>query len=257
MAETEPRRLPREFRQQPLTARLLEDFALCPRKFLLSFFVTEQDQRRLRGGPATLHQAVRQALLALYQLGGPAQRPLDELRECFERHWDGSRCADALEEQQLYRAGHEMLERYHAAHVDDSRRLVAHDLRLTGTAGGQELVAVADLVLQGEGTDLDVIRFVTSRRPLSEAELAEDLSAQLLWLLVNQHFGGDSSRVLYYALREGRSRPVVLDQGQVARLREDLAARVGRIHREEEFAPRKGPYCRWCRSRTGCPLWQR
>lgn len=257
MTEIEPLRLPPEFRQQPLTARLLDDFSLCPRKFLLSFFVTEQDDRRLRGGPAMLHQAVRQALLALYQLGGPAERPLEELRARFEQHWDGRRCVDALEERQLHRAGHEMLERYHAAHVSDARRLVAHDLRLTGTAGGQQLVAVADLVLQGQVANPDVIRFVTARRPLSEAELAQDLSAQVLWLLAQEHFHDHSPRVWYHALRQGRSREVVLDQAQATRLREDLAARVGRIHREEEFAPRKGPYCRWCRSRAGCPLWQR
>lgn len=257
MTHTAPERLPAEFRQQPLTARMLDDFSLCPRKFLLSFFATEQDERRLRGGPAMLHQAVRQTLLALYQMGGPAQRPLEELHRHFVQHWDGRRCADALEEQQLHRAGHEMLERYHTDCQGDHRTLVAHDLRLTATVARQEVVAVADLVLQGAGADLDVIRFVTSRRPLSGSELAEDTSAQLLWLLAREHFGGSPVRAWYHALRQGRAREVVLDPAQAGRLQDELAARIGRIHREEEFAPRKGSYCRWCRSRARCPLWQR
>ena len=254
----EREQLPAEFHEQPLTARMLDDFALCPRKFLLSFFTTDQDERRLRGGAAVLHQAVRQALLDHYQFGGPARQPVAELLSAFERHWDGRRCADSLEEQQLHAAGLEMLAAYHAAHAAEAVTVLATDVRLTGQVAGREFVAVADLVTKPVAGEVAVTRFVTSRRPLSSAELATDISAQVLWLLATSRYGEDGAvRVLYYALRQGRAREVSLDAEQAAYLRQDLAARVGRIHREEEFAPRKGSYCRWCRSRSRCPLWRR
>jgi len=254
----EREQLPPEFEEQPLTARMLDDFATCPRKFLLSFFSTDQDARRLRGGAAALHQAVRQALLDHYQFGGPSQRPVAELLARFEDHWDGRRCADSLEEQQLHAAGLEMLVAYHAAHAAEALTVLATDLRLTGQVAGREFVAVADLVTGPVEREVTVTRLVSSRRPLSAAELGTDISAELLWLLATTRYGEDGAvRVLYYALRQGRAREVSLDAEQAAYLRQDLAARVGRIHREEEFAPRQGSYCRWCRSRSRCPLWRR
>jgi len=301
----EPYQLPPEFRQQPLTARMLEDYALCARKFLLSFFVGRDEDQRFRGGPAALHQAVRQALIDCYNLGGPAACGLQTLLDSFEAHWRGELCTDSMEEEQLHEQGPQMLRDYHADHCAETVEVVATDERLTGVIGDQTFVAVADVVVvvqplpdsdllpgevSGRGfqprpvgaespshSPLNVLRFMTSRRPASEAELTEDLSAQLLWLLAHEHYSetrvpaslGDASEresptdappelhVLFYSLRQRRAREVILDAEREAYLRRDLAARAARLYREREFTPVKGKYCRWCRVRNRCPLWQR
>lgn len=260
MDQTAPDRLPPEFYQQPLTARMLGDFATCPRKFLLSFFTTDEEERRLRGGPATLHQAVRRALLDIYALGGPPAVTPEEVAERFAAHWEGRWCADAVEEMQLHRAGLEMLAAYRETHASDPARVVATDLRLTAQIGEQTYVAVADLVLAPEAGGTQVLRFVTSRQPASTAELRTELSAQLLWLLATTSLaaeGEPAPLVSFYALRQGRSREVALTPAEADHLRLDLASRAARMHRETAFDPRKGPYCRWCRSRPRCPLWRR
>jgi CRISPR/Cas system-associated exonuclease Cas4 (RecB family) len=250
-----PEQLPGEFYEQPLTARMLDDFATCPRKFLLSFFATRKEERHFRGGPAALHRAVRQALVATYKLGGPGEVALEDLLGTFEQHWEGSLCADAVEEEQLHEQGLQMLRDYYEAHRTDEAEIVATDLRLTGRVGDQEFVAVADVVRSPGPERVEVYRFVTSRRPLGEAELAADISAQLLWLLAREHFA--APRVLYYALRQNRAREVVLSPDEEEYLRRDLASRAARIRREREFSPRQGRYCRWCRSRAKCPVWRR
>lgn len=260
MTSAELPQLPPEFLDQPLTAGVLEDFGTCPRKFLLSFVASDAEKRRLRGGAAALHQALRATLLECYQFGGPSGTSPEFLQERFEHHWEGRWCQDSLEEQQLHRAGQQILADYHAAHVGDPRQFVAGDQRLAAEVGGQAFVAVADLVLAPEPGTVEVARLVSSRSPLSAAELRTDLSAQLLWLLANDHFtrqGATTVRVLYYSLRQLRAREVALDEEQAAYLQKDLRSRVAQLRREVEFAPRKGPYCRWCRSRPRCPLWQR
>ena len=255
MDQPTPEQLPPEFYEQALTARMLDDFATCPRKFLLSFFVTREEGRHFRGGPAVLHQAIRQALLHSYKVGGPAKQPLADLLVAFERHWEGHLCADAVEEEQLHDQGLQMLRDYHAAHSAEQVIVEATDLRLTGKVGEQEFVAVADLVLRREPEGLEAYRFVTSRRPLSAKELPKDISAQLLWLLVKENLG--KARVLYYALRQGQVREVALSPDEEEYLRRDLVSRAARVRREREFQPQKGRYCRWCRSRAKCPLWRR
>ena len=253
----EPYQLPPEFRQQPLTARTLEDYALCPRKFLLSFFVGREEEHRFRGGPAALHQAGRQALMDCYNLGGPARCEPQVLLDSFEAHWQGELCADSLEEEQLHEQGPQMLRDYHADHCADDVEVVATDQRLEAMIGDQAFLAVADVVLRTAGVSpaLQIIRFVTSRRPASEEELTEDLSAQLLWLLAREHY--DDPEVLFHALRQRRAREVVLAPDREAYLRRDLASRAARLYREREFTPVKGKYCRWCRVGKRCPLWQR
>ncbi|MEN6546071.1 MAG: PD-(D/E)XK nuclease family protein [Armatimonadia bacterium] len=250
--------LPPEFHEQPLTARTLDDFALCPRKFLLAFFTPREQERRFRGGPAALHQAVRQALLDCYNLGGPAKVPLPALLDAFDTHWEGDLCTDSLEEEQLRDQGLLMLTEYHLDHVHDALEAAATDLRLEGSLGDQAFVAVADLVLQS-GACRDYYRFATSRHPLTGGELQKDLSAQLMWLLAHDQpmEAGTNLRVLYYALRARRAYEVVLDAEQAEYARRDFASRAARLHREADFAPNKGKHCRWCRSKSRCPAWRR
>lgn len=255
MTYDDPQRLPDEFHEQPLTARMLDDFATCPRKFLLSFFTSREAERQFRGGTAALHQAVRAALVESYTRGGPAQVSLSKLLTAFEAHWEGELCADALEEEQLHRQGLKILQEYHE---DQAGRVVTvrgSDQRLTGVLAGQQFVAVADVVLEAEVGEVEYRRFVSSRNPLGPAELARDVSAQLFWLLAQQQ-AIVPRRVCYYALRKRKAYEVVLTAEAAAYAEHEIGSRVARIHREEAFAPRKGKYCRWCRSRARCPLWR-
>jgi hypothetical protein len=256
MSEDHPPQLPPDFFAQPLSARPLEDFATCPRKFLLSFFTSREQERRFRGGSAALHQALRAAVLELWQRGGPAAVPPESLAELFTRHWDGSLCTDTLQEQQLQRQGLQFLHQYQAAEADSEATLLATDLRLTGDLDGQSFVAVADLVLRPPAGAPQVLRLVTSRSPLTAAQLVEDLSAGLLWLLAHEHFPGpEPPQVGTYDLRKNLFRQVTPTPEQADYLRRRLASEVARLRREQEFAPRKGTHCRWCRSKAVCPLW--
>jgi len=266
MPSDEPYQLPPEFRAQPLSARVLDDYALCPRKFLLSFFISRDDERRFRGGPAALHDAVREALVDCYNLGGPPVTDPQVLRDSFEAHWQGDLCTDSIEEEQLHEQGLQMLQDYHDDHRAEPVEVLATDRRLEATLEGQAFVAVADVVLSC-AEEVRVLRFVTARRPLTEEQLTNDLSAQLLWLLAPS-LGAPASpeglspskasrHVVFYSLRERTAREVVLDPDHVAHIRHELASHAARLYREHDFAPVKGKYCRWCRVRNRCPLWQR
>ncbi|MBU0608262.1 MAG: PD-(D/E)XK nuclease family protein [Armatimonadetes bacterium] len=256
MRPDEPYQLPPEFREQPLSARVLEDYALCPRKFLLSFFVSRDDERRFRGGPAALHEAVREALVDCYNLGGPHVTDAQVLRDSFEAHWQGDLCTDSIEEEQLHEQGLQMLQDYHDDHRAQPVEVLATDRRLEATLEGQAFVAVADVVLSC-AEEVRVLRFVTSRRPLTEDQLRDDLSAELLWLLAHESSPAAEPQVLFYSLRQRRAREVTLDPDHVAHIRHELGSHAARLYREHDFAPVKGKYCRWCRVRNRCPLWQR
>lgn len=257
MTDYQPEQLPVEFWQQPLTARMLDDFAVCPRKFLLSFFTTREDERRFRGGSAALHEAVRTAIVGFHKLGAPAQAPLQALLEAFESAWDGSLCADGLEEKQYHAQGQRMLRDYCDDLVANPVRLLGTDVRLEGQLSEQVFVAVADLLLSPAPGQITCQRLVTSRSPLGTVQLAQDLSAQLLWLLAHGHPFGEPAAVTvsYYALRKRKAHAVVLTPEAAEQARHEIVSRVARLHRETDFAPHKGKPCRWCRSRARCPAW--
>lgn len=256
MQVEEPYQLPPQFRQQPLTARVLEDYAQCPRKFLLSFFVGRAEDRHFRGGPAALHQAVRQALVDCYNLGGPAETDAQVLLDAFEAYWQGELCADSMEEEQLHEQGLQMLRDYHEDQRGRPVEVLGTDRQFEGSIAGQAFRAVADVILHPTGSAMEMVRFVTSRRPDSAEKLKQDLSAQLLWLLAHEHLPSPL-RILYYSLRKRRAEEVILSDGEASAARDDLAARAARLYGESDFAPIKGQYCRWCRVRHRCPLWQR
>ncbi len=284
MLPDEPYQLPPEFRQQPLAARALEDYALCPRRFLLSFFVGREEERRFHGGPAALHTAVRHALVECYGRGGPHLIPVEPLLDSFEAHWQGDLCADSIEEQQLHDQGRRMLQDYYDDHRGDTVEVVATDQRFEGAIEGQAFVAVADVVLQPHAGGPEVVRFVTARRPPDEDQLRADLSAQVLWLLAHERYDTNSGsgdrvgasipsrvgarvptrattdaplRILFHSLRQRLSHEVLLSPEEADLARRDLAARAARLYREHDFAPVKGSQCRYCRVRHRCPQWQR
>lgn len=237
----------------PLTARNIEDFVECPRKYLLSHFSTRAHTREFIGGPAALHRAVRAALLDMYAVPEPRQYPLEALLAGFEENWDGAACADSREEEDLHRDGIAMLARHHEEPLPVGGE-VSTDLRLEHDIAGHVFVAVADVVASEPPT---LVRFTTSRRPPSPGELQDDLSWALLHLLGLRHFAPAEPVCVMADLRKGRQVAYALDASARARVEARLTASARRIRGEREFAAITGRHCRWCRSRRECPAWHR
>ncbi len=254
--------------QQPLTARNLEDFALCPQKYLLSFFTTPAESRRFIGGPAALHRALRSALVQAYQMGGPGQVSAASLLRLFEQNWEGELCADSLEEEQLHSEGVQILEAYHQTHKNQPNEAIASDMRFEDEIAGHRFVAVADRVDQAEDGTITLLRYKSSHRPPSPAELAKDISAGLLLLLGQAHFADQDlsaeaalaaktdCQVAVYALRPGRLVVAPIDQAQRNSLQERIINLAHSIRQAQQFPTNKGRHCRWCRSQARCPAWR-
>jgi len=239
--------------RRPLTARNLDDYALCPQKFLLSFFVSPTASDRFRGGPAALQRAARSALIACYREGGPSQVPVARLLEAFEAHWDGSLCADSLEEEQLHRQGLEMLRRYHQQHAGAPVRVLAVDQRLEAEIGGHRFVAVADRVDDAEEAVL-LLRYRTTRQTPGPKALGKDLSIALL-LLVGEAAYGRPAQAAIYALRPGRLVRAEISPTRKRAWEEDLVARAAQVRAARDYPTNVGRHCRVCRCRPLCPAW--
>jgi len=266
MPEEEVYTLPEETGRRPLTARNLDDYALCPRKYLLSFFEPRGGLQRFLGGPAALGRALRQTLIEYHRRGGAQAVCKDELLAIFEDNWDPKLCADSLEEEQLHADGVAMLAAYHSHESNESgwkpdlptgeTDVADVDLRMEVAIGGERFVAVADRVDELSDGGLRLVRFTSSRQPPSPGELAKDTSALLLLLVANHHFAGREVQVAYYALRPGRLIAPDITREALKQFQKRILRRAAIMRRDTEFEPRKGKQCRWCRSRSQCPIWQ-
>jgi len=240
--------------QRPLTARNLADYALCPQKFLLSFFVPKAQADRLIGGPAARHQAVRAALIECYREGGPPVVSSERLLELFEENWQGELCADSLEEEQLHTQGQEMLRRYHQDHAGEPARAIADDLRMEQEIGGHRFVAVADRIDEEADGSITLLRYKTARQVLSSRKLAKDLSAQVL-LLVGERRFQQPAQVAIYALRPGKLIVAEFGTGERRQAELETIQQATRIRRARQYPTNRGRHCRVCRSRPQCPAW--
>lgn len=243
-------------RPRPLTGRNLEDYALCPRKYLLSHFETREDTRRFLGGPAALSHALREALVEYHRVGRHGSWSEEQLLAAFEAAWEPSYCADSLEEEQLERDGRRMLGAYVAALADDPVHVADVDVRFELAMGPERFVAVADRVDTLCDGRPRFVRFTSARRPPSPGELAQNASALLLLLLGMAGCGRSDVEVGYYALRPGRMVTLEVTEQQIEQFRDTAMRRARVIRRDTEFRPNKGKQCRWCRSRPHCPVWQ-
>jgi RecB family exonuclease len=254
MTDTPQFTLYREPPRRALTARNLEDYDLCPQKYLLSFFQPPRETGRALGGPAALHQAVRAALLELDRAGGPEAVPEARLLEWFEAAWEGGCCADSLEEEQLHAQGLAMLRRYREARAGETARVLATDLRLEAEIGGHPFVAVADRVEEAPDGTLTLLRYKTTRRPPGPGELAGDLSAGVLLLVGERHFGRPVE-VAICAVRSGQTVRADFPPDARKELEARLSETAERLRRATDYPPRRGKACRACRSRAQCPAW--
>ena len=244
---------PLDLPERPLTARNLADWRECPQKFLLSYFVSRAESRRFIGGPAALHQALREALVECYRLGGPDRLPLDQLLAGFEAAWDGSLCADSLEEEQLHGRGVEMLESYHAKHQRDQPEMMQADLRMQVELGVHEFVAVADVILREADGGINALRWLSTRRPPSAEEMMVSLSWGLLFIATQHKFADQDVSVTMYSLRRDSGHRVRFEEDEAARIERRATRIADRIRVATEFPTVTGKHCRWCRSRGRCP----
>jgi len=250
------RNLTAEYLQQRrLTARNLQDFELCPQKYLLSLSVAPAKARQFIGGPAALQSAVRGALIDCYRRDGPQQLSQQNLLDLFEQHWQGALCVDSLEERQLHGRGIRLLTNYHQAHHQKPNQTIAVDLRLTSEIAGHDFVAVADRVDRDESGVITLLRYKTSTSPPGPGSLGKDISAGLLLLLGSQHYASEQCQTAIYALRPQRLIIADIDPNQRQQLRERIVALAEEVHSAQDFPTQKGQYCRWCRSRAQCPAW--
>ena len=250
---TDATALPEGFFDRPLTGRQLSDFSECPRRFLLSQFVSEKEERRYRGAAAVLHQGLRDAIVGFYQAGKGAADAARELRTLFERHFEGALCADAIEESRTRSRGLKSLDEFARAWVPEHPTAREADLRLAVTIDGQAFASSADLLF-ADNAGTTVIR-LNSRRPApSAADLLSEPSAVLLALAASELEGDKLQCVGYYSLSECRLIPLEIAPDQIDYVRRDLVSVAARMRRETQFAARKGRQCRWCGARGRCEV---
>lgn len=245
---------PIDLPERPFTARNLADYQQCPQKFLLSWFVPREETRRFLGGPAILHQAVRQALVDCHRLGGPTEVACDRLEAVFEDAWDGSACADSLEEERLHMQGLKMLRDYHESAVGRSAELLEVDLRMEVEFGGHSFVSVADAVMREPDGGVNAIRWLSTRKPPSVNDICESTGWGLFYACVRETFPDDDDlSVTMYSLRRGSGHRVRFSEQELEALVRRATRLADRIRVATEFPCVTGMHCRWCRSRSRCP----
>ena len=244
---------PIDLPERPFTARNLADYHQCPQKFLLSWFVPREETRQFLGGPAILHQAVRQALVDCHRLGGPAQVSFDRLEAVFEDAWDGSACADSLEEERLHSQGLKMLREFHGASVGRRAEVLETDFRMEAELGGHRFVAVADVVMREPGGGVNAIRWLSTRKPPSVDDMYDSTGWGILFACVLQHFPGEDVSVTMYSLRRGSGHRIRLSEDELEGLVRRATRVADRIRVATEFPCVTGMHCRWCRARSRCP----
>ncbi len=244
---------PLDLPERPFTARNLADYHQCPQKFLLSQFISREETRRFLGGPATLHQALRAALVHCYRLGGPAEAAPEAMVEAFEDEWDGSACADSLEEERLHSRGMKLLREYYETHRGPFPQALEVDFRMEIELGDHDFVAVADAVMREEDGGVNALRWLSTRQPPSVEEIRNSPGWGLLFAGTREHFEGEDVSVTMYSLRRGSGQRVRFAPDELEGLVRRLPRTADRIRVATEFPPSPGPYCRWCRARSRCP----
>lgn len=239
---------------RPFTAGNLSDYGLCPRKFFLSQFAAP-DQQRALGRVRALHGAVRAALIAADKMGGPAAVSLEWLRDEFRRAFDGSACADSLEEEQTRRLGLRMLGEFHARQQAANCELLGSDVRFQEAIEDLDFVAVADRLERHPQTGLIVARYDVRRDALGPQRIPRDLSLGLLVVLAEAHHA-ERPLARVYGLHKDRVHEARLDDAAASRVAQRALFLARSIRADTEFTPATGDHCRWCRVRSECSAWR-
>jgi hypothetical protein len=236
------------------TAGNLNDYALCPRKLVLSLF-SAAGQRRALGAGQALRGAVRAVLVAADQQGGVLTWSLEKLRDEFRRRFDRAACADSLEEEQTERLGLGMIARFQAEQRGRAVELIAADERFEAVFEDLHFAAVADRVEREADGVLFVARFDVTSKPPGPERLQRDFSMGLLVAVVTAKLD-EVPTGRSYALRAGKVYDVSLDAAQLEVIRRRAITTARSLRADTEFEPRPGDQCRWCRVRSSCSAWQ-
>jgi hypothetical protein len=201
-----------------------------------------------------LHAAVKHALDECYRMGGPAEFPLDRLRERFIDAFDGTACADSREEDECRDAGTSIVERYHAARIEDLPLVAEVDVPIRGEIGGWLFDAHANRREERTDDSIAFIILTTARRPPTEGPSQDDLRTGILQLVAEDR-EHRPVEVELHALRSGR----VYDATKPPRELEGIVDRVSAlaqvINETPSDAAVRGKHCRWCHARGVCPEW--
>jgi len=241
----------------PLTASLLEAFALCPMKFhLYRLGGADTGATRRVDAARALHAAAKHALDECYRAGGPRAYPVERLCADFTAAFEGRACADSREEEQQRTTGLRVLTEYHAGHLDDAIEGVRVDVTLEGALGQWNWRAPADRREGRPDGSVAYVRYSTARRPPTPGELAEDLRTGLLQLLA-EAAEGRPVEIEVHALRSQRALDATKRPDQLAEIERQLTTSAAAALALDDPAALKGRHCRWCHVRGVCPAWAR
>ena len=235
-----------------LTARDLEDFGVCPRKFLLAATASRDETQGLLGGPAMLTRAVRNTLHEALAPGSAGT--VAEALARFEAHFEGRYCADSREEDELADLGRRVLREVLSASAE--RDVLATNVLYEGEIDGERFQASADLLLRTD-SGLELVRFTLSRKAPTPAELGQNPGTVILHDLATPAHPGEAITIVIEALRAGARVVASLGDGRLEATREALLRRARTLRAASEFGAVKGSHCRWCRSQRRCPEWRR
>ncbi len=244
---------PIDLPERAFTARNLADYHQCPQKFLLSWFVPREETRGFLGGPASLHQAVRQALVECLRLGGPRKVDPARVGEVFEDAWDGSACADSLEEERLRSQGLKMLREFCAGWVADSTETLEVDLRMDVELGDHRFIAVADAVMREADGGVNAVRWLSTRKPPSVNDICDSTGWGIFYACALEHFPDEDVSVTMYSLRRCSGHRIRFGEDELEKLVRRATRVADRIRVATEFPCVTGMHCRWCRARSRCP----
>jgi RecB family exonuclease len=243
--------------EEPLTAKVLEAYSLCPMKCRLYHLGDPSHGMARRVDAArALHAAVKRALDECYRAGGPRAAPVARLAESFVACFEGRACADSREEEEYRAAGLGMLRDYHGDHLGDEATGVTVDVLLRGELEGRPFQAQADRREVRADGRLVYLRYTTARRPPTESALEADLQTGLLQLLAQQAEGRPVT-IEVHALRTRRTLLATKPADPLEAARLQILALARAVREAQDFPTVRSRHCRWCHARGVCPAWSR
>ncbi len=255
----------------PLSATRIKLYQQCPRAF--RYLYVDCIPTQLTGALA-FGQVIHAVLHNLQQWSLAHGEPLNEqvaLYE-FDRLWD-----EVVSTQNpLFKSNAELdeytalsrliLAGYVEAHRDQSLPILLEypfEILLQDEDSGREysLRGVIDRVDQ-TADGLVVVDYKTGKRKPSPKQLNEDLQLTIYAFAVQQLFGQEVQKVIYYHLRDQSALTVERDDVTLYSLKSETLPQVAAGIANEEYAPRPGYYCRFCdhfqlcQEEGGVDLWR-
>ena len=231
-----------------LSARDLDDYRECPERYRLTHPPeTENVGDRRPSVSLLLAQAVRAALRAHYEAGGPARQPLDHLLAAFTAAWDGSACRDSWEEERTVQRGRQMLARYHEGQrAHGAAEVVALDRTAQYDLGSVQARVLLDRV-ESRPEGISAVLLHVSRRPPSPAAAR----ATLVQLVLARDFPSSPAVVEWHLLEQGIRSPATKTPEELRTAEAALLTAAENIACGR-FPATPGEACKACLARRRC-----